>query len=107
MCWPKNRRPSAGWGPSHKRLRSAFQNPTRQLIALDRLEQRLEVAFAEAVVALALDELEEHRPELGFGEDLQQQALVVAFDLAVDQQPARLQCADISPWPGRRPSSIS
>ena len=28
------------------------------------LEQRLEVAFAEALVALALDELEEDRPEL-------------------------------------------
>ena len=38
------------------------------------LEQRPEVAFAEALVALALDELEEDRPELGLREDLQQQS---------------------------------
>ena len=42
---------------------SASQHAAADLVALQRLEQRLEVAFAEAVVALALDELEEHRAE--------------------------------------------
>ena len=35
------------------------------LLALDRFEQCLEVAFTETVVALALDELEEDRPDNG------------------------------------------
>src|SRR5688500_10858963 len=41
-----------------------LQHAAAHLVALDRLEQRLEVAFAETVVALALDELEEHGPQL-------------------------------------------
>jgi hypothetical protein len=49
-----------------------LQHPAAHLVELDRLEQRLEVAFAEALVAFALDELEEDRPELVLGEDLQQ-----------------------------------
>src|SRR3954466_12009267 len=52
------------------------------LLALDRLEQRLEVAVAEAARAVALDHLEEDRRAVAdrLGEDLQQVALVVAVD---------------------------
>src|SRR5690348_2743135 len=52
------------------------------LLALDRLEQRLEVAVAEAARAVALDDLEEHRGAVAdrLREDLQQVALVVAVD---------------------------
>src|SRR5438876_7476153 len=53
-----------------------------RLIALYRLEQRLEVAFAEAGRAATLDDLEEHRRTVGdrLGEDLQQVSVVVAVD---------------------------
>src|SRR3569833_2755927 len=71
-------------------LRRADHAPA-DLVALHRLEQRLEVAFTEAFVPLALDEFEEHRHELRLGEDLQQQAPVVAFDFAVHQDPPLLQ----------------
>src|SRR5437868_4322418 len=47
------------------------------LVELDALEQRLEIAFAEALVTLALDDLEEDRADHVLGEDLQQQALVL------------------------------
>src|SRR4051794_2364255 len=52
------------------------------LLALDGLEQRLEVALAEAAGAVALDDLEEDRRAVAerLGEDLQQVALVVAID---------------------------
>jgi len=42
------------------------------LVALNRLAQRIEVAFAEAFVVLAQDELEEYRPRQRLAEDLQQ-----------------------------------
>src|SRR3954452_11307839 len=60
------------------------------LLALDRLEQGLEVAFAEAARAVALDDLEEHgRPVADrLREDLQQVALVVAVDQ--DAEPAQV-----------------
>ena len=41
-----------------------FQHAAAHLIQLDTLEQRLEVAFAESLVAFALDELEENRAQL-------------------------------------------
>jgi len=44
------------------------------LVLLDRLERRGEIAFAEAVVALSLDELEENGPKQRVREDLQRQA---------------------------------
>src|SRR6266403_1453018 len=50
-----------------------FQDAAPYLVELHRLEQRLEVAFAEALVALPLDDLEEDRADGGLGEDLQQQ----------------------------------
>ncbi len=53
------------------------------LLRLDGLEERLEVADAEAPRAVALDDLEEEgRPILhGTGEDLEQVALLVAIGL--------------------------
>ena len=50
------------------------------LLALDRLEQRLEVADPEATRAVALDDLEEERRSVlhRSGEDLQEVALLVA-----------------------------
>ena len=61
----------------------------QRLLALDRLEQGLEVALAEAARAVALDDLEEQRRAVAdrLGEDLQQVALVVAVDQ--DAEPAR------------------
>src|ERR671933_693016 len=52
------------------------------LLALDRLEQRLEVAVAEAARAVALDDLEEDRRAVAdrLREDLEEVALVVAVD---------------------------
>src|SRR3954471_13070278 len=60
------------------------------LLALDRLEQRLEVALAEAERAVPLDELEEHRRAVldRLGEDLQQVAVLVA--VSEDLQLAQL-----------------
>src|SRR4051794_23080074 len=54
----------------------------QRLLALDRLEQRLEVALAEAARAVALDDLEEDRRAVAerLREDLQQVALVVSVD---------------------------
>src|SRR6187397_285548 len=65
------------------------------LLALDGLEEGLEVALAETERAVPLDQLEEHggpvadRP----GEDLQQVAVLVA----VDQDAAALQVLDRHP----------
>src|SRR5260221_10788121 len=72
-----------------------LQHAAVDLVALHGLEQGLEIAFAEAlaVVALALDELEEHGAQHGLGEDLQQQARLAALGRAVQQDAARLQLA--------------
>ena len=53
------------------------------LLDLDRLEQRLEVADAEAAGAVALDDLEEERRPIlhRAGEDLEEIALLVAIGL--------------------------
>src|SRR6478672_12821436 len=64
------------------------------LVELDALEERLEIAFAEALVALALDDLEEDRPDHVLGEDLQQQALS-GLRRAVDQDTALAHRLDV------------
>gem|GEM_PF-4839654 len=46
------------------------------LVFLDGFEQRLEVAFAKPLVALALDDFEEDRADHRVGEDLQQDAVI-------------------------------
>src|SRR5690242_8965600 len=65
-------------------LADSLQHPALHLIALDALEQRLEVALAEPLVALALDDLEEDRADRVLGEDLQQLALL-GLGVGVDQ----------------------
>src|SRR6185295_1192664 len=84
------------WRPPERdgrrgRASGRLQHAALDLVALERLEQGLEVAFAEALVTLALDELEEHRPEHRLREDLQQQALLAALCAAVEEDAARLQ----------------
>ena len=77
---------------SHKgrrTLRINRDHAAADLVEFDRLVQRLEVAVAEALVALALDDFEEDRADHGLGEDLQQDALVT--DIAVDQDAVLLQ----------------
>src|SRR5688500_16191604 len=64
------------------------------LVELDGLEKRLEIALAEAFVALALDDLEEDRADHVLGEDLEQQALA-GLRRAVDQDAALAHRADV------------
>src|SRR5712692_10248009 len=72
------------------------KDPAPNLVFLDRLEQRLEIALAEAVIALPLDELEEDRADHGLGEHLQQDLRFAAVDhsLAVDEDPMPLHTRD-------------
>src|SRR5687768_393159 len=56
-----------------------LEDAAPDLVLLDRFEQRLEVALAEAVVALALDELEEDRADGGLAEPLEQHLGVAAL----------------------------
>src|SRR5438477_11360662 len=78
------------------RRSSTLAPPLGLLLPLDALEQRAEVAAAEALVALALDDLEEERARLSLvvqrrrvlHEDLQQVAVLlvpVHQDLEVAQ----------------------
>src|SRR3954452_1743977 len=77
------RGPSPGW-------RSASEVSSPLLLALDRLEECLEVPLAEAARAVALDDLEEDRRPVAdrLREDLQEVALVVAVDQ--DAEPAEV-----------------
>jgi hypothetical protein len=61
-------------------------------------EQCLEIAFAEALVALALDDLEEDRPDHVLGEDLQKQALPLGR-CAVHQYVALFELGEILAMP--------
>src|SRR3954452_10957126 len=85
---PAPHRSQARGGP----CRPASEVAAPFLLALDRLEECLEVALAETERAVPLDQLEEHRRAVagGPGEDLQQVAVLVA----VDQDPAPLQLLD-------------
>src|ERR1043166_8489496 len=69
------------------------QHAAPDLVFLDGFEQRLEIAFAKTIVALALDELEENRPDRIGRKNLQQHLGVTAVDhaLAVDQNAVPLQ----------------
>src|SRR2546423_11857615 len=68
-----------------------LQYAAAHLVELHRLEQRAEVALAEALVALPLDDLEEDRADHGLGEDLQEEPPARA---AVEQDLALLQLGD-------------
>src|SRR5205807_6365469 len=70
--------------------RTASEISSQRLLALDRLEQRLEVAVAEAARTVALDHLEEERRTVlrRLREDLQQVTVVVA--VGEDAEPAQV-----------------
>src|SRR5690606_23517947 len=72
----------------------SLQHNPLHLVALDAFEQGLEVAFAEAFVALALDDLEEDRAERVGGEDLQQLALL-GLGIGIDQDPVPGQAREV------------
>src|SRR5437016_625576 len=72
-----------------------------RLVALDRFEQCLEVAFAEAGRAVTLDDLEEHSRTVGdrLGGDLEQVAVVVAVGenvSALQRVPRQVECRERS-----------
>src|SRR5690606_27033959 len=77
---PSQRRPpvgaarakGAGSGSAGSSGRLSLEHAAAHLVQLDGFEQRLEVALAETLVALALDDLDKDRADLVFGEDLQQ-----------------------------------
>src|SRR5690606_22689636 len=73
---------------------SGLQGAAAQLVFLHRPEQRRDVALAEAFVALALDELEEHRADHQLRENLHQQPRLAAFGRAVDQDAALLELVE-------------
>jgi hypothetical protein len=83
-------RARTGSAPTAIARRGSRAATTADLVELDALEQRLEIALAEALVALALDDLEEDRADHVLGEDLQQQALALGRR-AVDQDAALLE----------------
>ncbi len=75
------------------------------LVELDAFEQRLEIAVAEAFIALALDDLEEDRADHILGEDLEQDALFA--DIAVDQDAVLAQPLQVLAMAGTRLSTSS
>ena len=63
---PEKAGPRADRGPRRPKLvlfGRVVEDAAADLVFLDRFEQSLEVAFAKAFVALALDKLEEDRPD--------------------------------------------
>src|SRR4029079_4585069 len=72
------------------RARDSNDTPA-DLVEFDGLEQCLEIALTETLVSLALDDLEEDRPDDVRGEDLQQDAFGVrAIAVDEDAPPAQL-----------------
>src|SRR5258708_24000279 len=82
--------------PLARRNQLGREHAASILVFLDRLEQRLEIALAEAVVALPLDELEEDRADHGLGENLQQDFSLtpVGHAFAVNEDPMLLHALD-------------
>ncbi len=76
-----------------------LQRTAIDLVAFHAFEQRLEIALSETVIALALDEFEEHRADLRFGKDLQQQTGLadgaISFGGSVHQDAAHLERFDV------------
>src|SRR3954469_11154533 len=86
----RERTPEERPSPAADEGLSPLQVASSLLLALDRLEQRLEVALAEAERAVAFDQLEEHRGSVlhRLGEDLQEVAVLVTVgqDLQLPQR---------------------
>src|SRR3954449_1952257 len=85
-------------------MTASSEVPSALLLALDRLEECLEVALAETERAVPLDQLEEDGgPVAGrLGEDLQQVAVLVA----VDQDAAALQLLDRRAYVADAPAQL-
>src|SRR6476619_1694723 len=83
--------------PTNLRGVPHLQHAPANLILLDRFEQRLEISLAESIIALALDELEEDRPDRVRGKNLQQHFGLAAIDdaFAVDENAIVLQAGDV------------
>src|SRR5215469_959217 len=80
-------------------IASRAQYTALYLVKLDRFEKRLEVSFAKALVALALDDLVEHRADHRFGKDLQQQSFLAAIDEdLVARQPRQILAVPRQPF---------
>src|SRR5215468_4816611 len=79
---------------SSDRLSGKYAAPN--LIFFDRLEQSLEIALTEAIIALPLDELEEDRADHGLGENLQQDfgSTTIDYAFAVNQDAVLLHAFD-------------
>src|SRR5512139_2086080 len=77
----------------------ALHHPPADLVELDRFEERAEVALAETLIALALDDLEEDRADDVLREDLQQHALAF-LRIAVDQDAPALELCQLLPVTG-------
>src|SRR6266542_4511997 len=80
-------------------LGSALEHASADLIELDRLKQRAEIALAEPLIALALDQLEEDRADGRAGEDLQQH--FVLRRRAVKQDPILLKTRGVLAMAGQ------
>src|SRR5690606_9065780 len=89
-----NEFPNPDWYSIATPGRAFLQDAALDMVALDGLEQGLEVALAEAFVALALDDLEEDRAERVLGEDLQQLALL-GLRVGIDQDCVAAQALDV------------
>src|SRR5947209_12846368 len=72
----------------------AGQHAAADLVPFDRFEKGAEIALAEPLIALALDDLEKDRADDGVGEDLQQEPLPLRRG-AVDQDTVALQSRQI------------
>src|ERR1700757_3466828 len=70
-CNASIREESATGSLHEPRLTLLLEYATPNLVQLDRFEKRPEIAFAKALIALALDDLEEDRPDDGGRENLQ------------------------------------
>src|SRR5690606_13648470 len=88
------RRPPFFARPLSAVRRSPSEDPSPNLIQFDGFEKRLEVAFAEALVAFALNNFEEDRSDHVLRENLQQQPLAL-LRIAVDQNAALAQLFDL------------
>src|SRR5579859_1720978 len=74
-------------------IASGLQHAAADLVEFQALEQRLEIAFAEAFIAFALDEFEKDRTQQILREDLQQKPLAFGRG-AVDENLALLHLGD-------------
>ena len=93
--------------PSLPKSNCRSQQAAPDLIFFDGFEQGFEIALAKAVIALALDEFEEDRPDQGFRKDLKQDARFAAADhaFAVDQGMASCRAWRIGSNAGSRKSA--